>query len=255
MSSINLRYRGQKEEDQVQYVSTRASVDITSSGGSPDKKSSSTTIETVDVDEHKEETTPEKEEISEELIKGERQKEMEIEDRKKRLLGKLLVRKKEEIPGKPSDEFRLVQIPAVVCSSKLSPRVLPTDVVRKIRDCLWSSPSDPPPIRTPSELCYIRKKGDQFEDAIEKLRRETEIGVSAQLETRGDLARKGVLSLLSIATPDTVFIFDILEIGREAFKWGLGVVLTNPHCVKITHDSRLLREAFGFYEIFKLFPE
>ena len=158
------------------------------------------------MDEHKEETTPEKEEISEELIKGERQKEMEIKERKKRLLEKLLVRKKEEIPGKPSDEFRLVQIPAVVCSSKLPPRVLPTDVVRKIRDCLWSS-SDPPPIRTPSELCYIRKKGDQIEDLFEKLHRKSKIRWSTQLETRGDLMRKGVLCLLTIATATTVFIF------------------------------------------------
>ena len=33
------------------------------------------------------------------------------------------------------------------------------------------------------------------------------------------------------------------------FKWGLGPVLTNSHCVKITHDSRLLREAFDFEDI------
>ena len=143
------------------------------------------------------------------------------------------------------DEFRELEIPAVVCSSKLPERVLLTDVaVWKIRDCLWSSQSDPPPMVTPSKLYYIKKKGDMFEDVIEKLLRETEIGVSAQMETRGGI-RKGTLSLLSIATTTTVFIFDILEIGQGVFKWGLGPVLTNPHCVKITHDSRLLRKAFN----------
>ena len=139
----------------------------------------------------------------------------------------------------------MLQIPVVVCSSKLPDSVRLTDeVVRKTRDCLWSSPSDPPAILTPSRLCYIRKKGDMFEDVIEKLLGETEIGVSAQLETREGNLRKGILSLLSIATSTTVFIFDILEIGKEVFKWGLGAVLTNPQCIKITHDSRLLREAF-----------
>ena len=71
-----------------------------------------------------------------------------------------------------------------------------------------------------------------FEDVIEKLLRETEIGVSAQLETRGGI-RKGTLSLLSISTTSTVFVFDIIQLGPEVFKWGLGAVLTNPHCVKI----------------------
>ena len=98
----------------------------------------------------------------------------------------------------------MLQIPAVVCSNKLPDKVRLTDVVlRKTRDCLWSSPSEPPQILTPSRLCYIMKKGDMFEDVIEKLLRETEIGVSAQLETRGGI-RKGTLSLLSISTTTTV---------------------------------------------------
>lgn len=134
---------------------------------------------------------------------------------------------------KTVDEFRVLQIPAVVCSNKLPDKVRLTDVVlRKTRDCLWSSPSEPPQILTPSRLCYIMKKGDMFEDVIEKLLRETEIGVSAQLETRGGI-RKGTLSLLSISTTSTVFVFDIIQLGPEVFKWGLGAVLTNPHCVKI----------------------
>ena len=71
-------------------------------------------------------------------------------------------------------------------------------------------------IRLPVVI-FIKKKGDMFEDVIEKLRSESKIGVSAELETRGDIG-KGSLSLLSISTTTTVFIFDILEIGREVFK-------------------------------------
>ena len=79
--------------------------------------------------------------------------------------------KNEEISetGTTSDEFRVVQIPDPRCE-KFPPQHFLTDVVvRKIRDCLWSSPSDPPPILTPSCLCYIRKKSDLLEDVIEKL--------------------------------------------------------------------------------------
>ena len=250
----NFRYRDQKQEDQVQYVSTRASpYIIISSGGNSLKKSSSATTDTENTD-IKEERDNKQEDISQTSTKGKGKK--LTATKREEILKKFIKRegqmetasKNEEISetGTTSDEFRVVQIPDPRCE-KFPPRHFLTDVVvRKIRDCLWSSPSDPPPILTPSCLCYIRKKGDLFEDVIEKLQRETEIGVSGQLETRGrgELARKGTLSLLSIATNTTVFIFDILEIGEEVFKWGLGAVLTNSNCVKITHDARLLREAF-----------
>ena len=228
---INLRYRGQKDEGKVQFVTTGASsTNNTSRDGSSVKKSSpAATTETLEVEQPRESRSGSepKENKGEQLIET--------------------ATKKGEISEKTADEeFRVLEIPAVVCSSKLPDRVLLTDVVvRKIRDCLWSSQSDPPVILTPSEIIFIKKKGDMFEDVIEKLRSESKIGVSAQLETRGGI-RKGTLSLLSIATTTTVFIFDILEIGQEVFRWGLGLVLTNPHCVKITHDSRLLREAFDF---------
>ena len=248
----NFRYRDQKQEDQVQYVSTRASPNIIiSSGGNSLKKSSSATTDTENTD-IKEEKDTKQEDILETSTKGKGKK--LTATKREEILKKFIKRegqmetasKNEEISGAgtTSDEFRVVQIPDPRCE-KFPPQHFLTDVVvRKIRDCLWSSPSDPPPILTPSCLYYIRKKGDLFEDVIEKLQRETEIGVSGQLETRGDLAWKGTLSLLSIATNTTVFIFDILEIGEEVFKWGLGAVLTNPNCVKIIHDARLLREAF-----------
>ena len=65
-------------------------------------------------------------------------------------------------------------------------------------------------------------------------------GVIGQIE-REDVARTGLLSLLSIATRSEVYVFDLDTIGPSVFKWGLGEVLTNPGCVKVVHDSRMLR--------------
>ena len=79
-----------------------------------------------------------------------------------------------------------------------------------------------------------------FEDAVEKLLNSKEVGVSGQIE-REDVARTGLLSLLSIATRSEVYVFDLDTIGPSVFKWGLGEVLTNPGCVKVVHDSRMLR--------------
>ena len=51
-----------------------------------------------------------------------------------------------------------------------------------------------------------------------------------ELETRGDLMGKGVLCLLTIATTTTAFIFDILEIGGEFFKYFKGF---NPSMLRL----------------------
>ena len=79
-----------------------------------------------------------------------------------------------------------------------------------------------------------------FEDAVEKLLNSKEVGVSGQIE-REDVARTGLLSLLSLATRSEVYVFDLDTIGPSVFKWGLGEVLTNPGCVKVIHDCRMLR--------------
>ena len=64
------------------------------------------------------------------------------------------------------------------------------------------------------------------------------------LEESQNLARDGVLKLLSVSTADQVFIFDILAMGQNAFKWGLADVIKNPDCLKVTHNCRELRKAF-----------
>ena len=63
-------------------------------------------------------------------------------------------------------------------------------------------------------------------------------------EESQNLARDGVLKLLSVSTADQVFIFDIYAMGQNAFKWGLADVIKNPDCLKVTHDCREMRKAF-----------
>ena len=73
------------------------------------------------------------------------------------------------------------------------PRYQETDiVVKRIRDCLWSSPASPPDIITPELLTYIQKEGDVFQDVIKKLLQAKEVGVSVELN-QDDVARTGTL--------------------------------------------------------------
>ena len=118
-------------------------------------------------------------------------------------------------------------------------------IVRRARECLWPSLDTPPVIKIPSVLHYIRKEGDKFEEAMESLLNAKEIGLSVRFDTEL-LARNGTLSLLCVSTASEVFIFDFLQIGPEIFKWGLRQILRNPECLKVVHDGRLLRQAFGY---------
>ena len=127
----------------------------------------------------------------------------------------------------------VLEIPPVTSSSKLPVRGQVTDiVVKRIRDWLWSSPASPPSIETPGHLLVIRKEANSFGDAIHKLLNASEIGVSIQSEPG---------RLLSFTTKSEVIIFDLMELSSSVFQRGLGEVLTNPDCVKVVHDVRILR--------------
>ena len=136
-----------------------------------------------------------------------------------------------------------LEIPVVLSSSKLprSKHGLTDQIVKRARDDLWSSGETPPAIVTPSVLHYIRKEGDKFEDAVETLMNAKEIGLSIQFEAQL-LPRDGKLSLLCVSTSSDVYMFDVLEMGPEIFKWGLGMIFKNPEIVKVVHDGRLLRQ-------------
>jgi len=143
----------------------------------------------------------------------------------------------------------VLEIPPVTSCSKLPVRGQVTDiVVKRIRDWLWSSPASPPSIETPGHLLVIRKKGNSFEDAIHKLLNASEVGVSIQSDPEVT-TQEGRGRLLSFSTKSEVIIFDLMELGPSVLMYGLGEVLTNPDCVKVVHDARILSDILLQYGV------
>ena len=53
-----------------------------------------------------------------------------------------------------------------------------------------------------------------------------------------NLSRTGAISLVTVATATTVYAFDVVELGHQAFTHGLNDVLTAPHILKLMYDCR-----------------
>ena len=80
-----------------------------------------------------------------------------------------------------------------------------------------------------------------FEESISRLMRATKVGLAGKGEALG---REGVLSLLLLATEEEAFVFDILLLGTDGFRYGLYAVLHRPDLVKV-----------GSFICFKLRPK
>ena len=74
-----------------------------------------------------------------------------------------------------------------------------------------------------------------FEESIFRLMKAAKVGLVGKGEALG---REGVLSLLVLATEEEVFVFDILLLGVDGFKYGLYAVLHRPDLVKVTGFKR-----------------
>ena len=118
------------------------------------------------------------------------------------------------------------------CSIRDRERVLLT---KGVKELLWPSPSIPPSFITPSHLYFVEKEGDFFEEAVVRLSSCNRLGISMEGQVLG---RNGKTSLLVISSLEEVFIFDLLAMGVNAFKWGLYLVLRNKEVVKVVHDCR-----------------
>ena len=68
-----------------------------------------------------------------------------------------------------------------------------------------------------------------FEESISRLMKAAKVGLVGKGEAPG---REGVLSLLVLAAEEEVFVFDILLLGVDGFKYGLYAVLHRPDLVK-----------------------
>lgn len=76
--------------------------------------------------------------------------------------------------------------------------------------------------------------------AISELRQKIEHNVLLAVDCEGvDLSRKGTLTIITVATEEKVYIFDVLELGKRAtVRSGLREILDNKSCTKLMFDCR-----------------
>ena len=92
-----------------------------------------------------------------------------------------------------------------------------------VRNQTWKDTTVPPDIHVPELLFIIKNEMDpMFAKAIDQLRKMRTIAVSLEGQFLG---RHGKLSLITISTPQTVFMFDVVSIGSQCFDLGLRQIL------------------------------
>lgn len=79
-----------------------------------------------------------------------------------------------------------------------------------------------------------------LQDAISELKRKTEDqNTLIAVDCEGvSLSRKGALTIITVATEDQVYIFDVLKLGRIIFSSGLGEILADKFREKLMFDCR-----------------
>ena len=108
-----------------------------------------------------------------------------------------------------------------------------------IRDKLWTNTKTFPVIQTPHKMFIIEETGELFSRVVEILDGTSRVGLSGEGRSLG---REGSLAWLVLATPEEVFLFDIISLGGDAFKYGLKTILENRMTIKVVHDSRFLAD-------------
>ncbi|XP_058604339.1 piRNA biogenesis protein EXD1 isoform X2 [Onychostoma macrolepis] len=78
---------------------------------------------------------------------------------------------------------------------------------------------------------------EKFGPAVMHIQQQKVIGIGA--DVFGQIAQER-LCWLQVATKKIVYLFDILLLGGQAFKNGLGMILENPHVLKVLHDCRCI---------------
>ena len=79
-----------------------------------------------------------------------------------------------------------------------------------------------------------------LKDAISELKRKIEErNTLLAVDCEGDsLSRKGALTIITVATEERVYIFDVLKLGQLVFTSGLGEILQDKSREKLTFDCR-----------------
>ena len=108
-----------------------------------------------------------------------------------------------------------------------------------IRQKLWKNHKSFPTIETPLKLCVIDKFDDLFSEAVETLEKCARVGLSCEGKMLG---RHGQLCWVALSTEDDVFMFDIISLGEDVFKFGLRHILQEGSIRKIVHDARFIAD-------------
>ena len=74
-----------------------------------------------------------------------------------------------------------------------------------------------------------------LEDAIPELKRNIPLAVDCEGVS---LSRKGALTIITVATEEKAYIFDVLKLGRAVFSSGLGEILEDKSREKLMFDCR-----------------
>ena len=108
-----------------------------------------------------------------------------------------------------------------------------------IRQKLWKNHKSFPTIETPLKLYVIDKFDDLFSEAVETLETCARVGLSCEGKMLG---RHGKLCWVALSTEDDVFMFDIISLGEDVFKFGLRHILQEGSIKKIVHDARFIAD-------------
>ena len=100
-----------------------------------------------------------------------------------------------------------------------------------VRNQTWKEGINvPPQIHCPETLYVIKSANDvMFNKAVDHLNKTRTIGVALEGQFLG---RHGKLSLISLATPEVVYMFDVVAIGPECFDRGLRQILEDSDIQK-----------------------
>ena len=109
-----------------------------------------------------------------------------------------------------------------------------------IRAKTWQAVDQWPKIDLPWRLYIIDNiEEDLFHYSVDILDNRSIIGFSSEGKMVG---RKGALSWMVFSTDTDVFMFDIVKLGEDAFKYGLKAVLQNSEVMKVVHNCAQIND-------------
>ncbi len=106
-----------------------------------------------------------------------------------------------------------------------------------VRDVYWVNQMTPPPMTcVPGKMVYVDAvEDDLYSSAMDTLTQSSLLGVSLEGQCLG---RRGKLSLVCLATKETVYVFDIIALGPRIFDDDLRFIFESDRIMKVLHDCR-----------------